>query len=220
MRTAISLGILVIVLCFTTLSFAQPGAVKTENDLKDLLKKSVDKDFDVSVAAQKELNAVPENSFPILLKFAHKEEACIALMAGKTIARKNPNYPQLTEAMGKIARGAAFNDTGSLQESMMCRRAATFQLATTTDGLKIILLMLKGDTWEKQSAIFALDDLTEESTLPSGGVEVVKEMIPLLGKLQDAKDATISVMSNEVLSQLTQSPIKELSEAAKKVYQP
>lgn len=214
-------GKTLIVAAFVLLFFAdtlKAQVAKSEQELKTLLKNSLSKDYKVSDEAKKELENVTEASFPTLLKFAQKEKPCIAVMAGRVIANKDPNYPKLTEAFGKIARGAAFSDLANLEEAGLCRRGATFALAMTADGLKIILAMLKGDTWEKQSAIFALDDLTEGSGYPPGGVDVMKEIIPLLGGLQNAKDEVISEMSGEVLSQLTRDNVPELAKAAKKVY--
>lgn len=211
------------IFAFATLFFMESVAAQvynTEPELKKLLQDRLSKDHKISDAATKELEKITEASFPVLLKFAQKEKPCVAVMAGQVIASKAPNYPKLTEAYGKIARGAAFSDLVNLQDTAMCRRAATFALAMTTDGLKIILSMLKdGSTWEKQSAIFALDNLTEGAGYPPGGVDVMKEIIPVLGRMQNAKDETISVMSSEVLSQLTRDGVPELAELAKKVFQ-
>lgn len=193
--------------------------VKSEQELKAVLKNSVSKDRKVSEAAMTELESVTETSFPILLKFVQKEKPCVAMMAGRVIAAKEPNYPKLTETLGKVARGGGFSDLVNLEEAGACRRAASFALTVTADGLKIILLMLKGDTWEKQSAVFALDDLTEGTGYPPGGIEVMKEIIPVLAQLQKAKDKVIRAMAGEVLAQLKRGSVTELAEIAKKVYE-
>jgi hypothetical protein len=204
--------------CFILLAgtaTAQTVPIKTEKELKKLLKDSMSNDHKISEKASNELLAMPESTFPVFLKFAQKEKPCLALGAGAVIYNTNPAYPGLTEAMGKIARGAALTDFVNFEETMNCRQAATKQLPYTADGLRIILAMLKAGTEDREMALFALDDLTEVEKYPKGGIEVMKQIIPVLERLQNAKGKVTHEMSWEVLDQLSRSSFPELAEPAK-----
>ena len=98
----------------------------------------------------------------------------------------------------------------------MCRRAAAYVLALSADGISVLTRLLKeGDTWERQTAVFALDDLTETSNYSDGSIPAFKELIPELAKATKAKDR-VSEMADEVLGQIARGANAELSALAKK----
>jgi len=100
---------------------------------------------------------------------------------------------------------------------MMCRRAAAYVLALSADGIPVLTRLLKeDDLWERQTAIFAFDDLTETSNYPVGGVPAMKEAILEIAKATKAKDQTLSEMADEVLAQIARGANTELSALAKK----
>ena len=99
----------------------------------------------------------------------------------------------------------------------MCRRAAAYVLALSADGIPVLTRLLKeDDLWERQTAIFAFDDLTETSNYPVGGVPAMKEAILEIAKATKAKDQTLSEMADEVLAQIARGANTELSALAKK----
>jgi len=100
---------------------------------------------------------------------------------------------------------------------MVCRRAAAYVLALSADGIPVLTRLLKeGDLWERQTAIFAFDDLTETSNYPVGSVPAMKEAILEIAKATKAKDQTLSEMADEVLAQIARGANTELSALAKK----
>lgn len=78
--------------------------------------------------------------------------------------------------------------------------------------------MLKGgkNLFIRQSAIFALDELTETSNYPEGGLEAMKAAIPVIAEARKLDDQVIRNMSNEVLRQIVRSGDKDLSKIAKR----
>lgn len=119
--------------------------------------------------------------------------------------------------MTKLISESSLKVLFNLQEEMMCRRAAGQVLALSADGIKELKELLKdGDDWERETAIFALDDLTETANYPVGSLPVMTELIPEIGRATKAKNEVLSGMADEVLGQIARGPNTELSELAKK----
>ena len=70
----------------------------------------------------------------------------------------------------------------------------------------------------EQTAIFALDDLTESSNYPEGSIPAMKELIPEIAKATKAKDRVLREMADEVLAQISRGPNAELSTLAKQYH--
>jgi hypothetical protein len=103
------------------------------------------------------------------------------------------------------------------QEEMICRRGAAFLLAFSTDGIRALTKMLKsGDSFERQSAIFAFDELTETANYPDDSLQAMSQTIPIIAEFGKSKDEVMQNMSREVLSQIVRQGPKELTEVAKK----
>ena len=198
---------------------AAPGKPpKSVDEIKKMIKKAYSDDLKVSDAAKDELLKLTADSVPSLFEILKKEKPCTASVAADAIMSLNPKYPGLVPAVTKLVRGVTVRSLFHWEEEMTCRREAAYFLLLSADGLRSILnLLKKGDTWEKQTAIFALDDFTEVAGYNDhpGQIDVMKEVIPALAKLQRSKDRIISEMSYEVLGQISRREPKELSELAK-----
>jgi hypothetical protein len=70
--------------------------------------------------------------------------------------------------------------------------------------------------WERQSAIFAFDELTETSNYPDGSLQIMKDAIPVIAKAAKEKDRIMRNMGGEVLEQLSGGANDELSALARK----
>jgi hypothetical protein len=123
--------------------------------------------------------------------------------------------------MTNVTRGASLRTLFHLEEEMICRRAAAYVLALSVEGIPVLTRLLReGDTWERQTAVFALDDLTETSNYPDGSIPAFNELIPELAKATKAKDRVLSEMADEVLGQIARGANAELAALAKKFVNP
>src|SRR4030095_4914940 len=119
--------------------------------------------------------------------------------------------------MAQVTQGASLRTLFHLEEEMMCRRAAAYVLVRSADGIRVLTRLLReGDLWEKQTAIFALDDLTETSDYPATIIPAMKELVPEIAAAANAKDRVLSEMADDVLGQIARGPNAELSELPKK----
>jgi hypothetical protein len=198
----------------------QNKAPKTVDEIKQMIKFSQSDDSKISDAATDELSKLTIDSIPNLFKIVKDENPCTAGAAAGVITSLNPTYPELVPAITKLVRGVSVSTILHPEKEGLCRRYAAFLLPDSAEGLKSILNLLQtGDTWEKQTAIFALDDFTEVAAYNdhTGEIEVMKEIVPALAKLQNSKDKVINEMSSEVLTQISGEPPKELADLAKKL---
>jgi hypothetical protein len=142
-------------------------------------------------------------------------------VAADLLVESDPDYPDLMASIARLARGASLSSLFNLKEDMMCRRGAAVLLANSADGLRSLGEMLgKGDTWEKHTALYALDDFTEVGTYSKGGDEAVKILIPIIAGYQTFKDKVLNGMSREVLDQIAGGSNGDLSALAKKLIAP
>ena len=189
-----------------------------ESEIRKLLTKSRSEDRNISEPAKESLSKLDSSSVPALVSILRKaSNPCDQIAAAGYIIDLEPKNSEIVPALTNVTRGGSFRTFFHLQEEMICRRGAAFLLASSADGMVVLKQLLKeGDTWEKQSAIFALDDLTESSNYPEGSIPVMKEMIPEIAKATKAKDDVLSEMADEVLAQIGRGPNTELSDLAKK----
>lgn len=196
----------------------QGKSSKTVEEIKDMIKRSQTKDLKVSSKADDELSKLTADSIPNLFEILKKDKPCIAVVAAESISELNPNHPELVPTITKLVRGATASTLFNLKEDLWCRRKAAYLLPASVEGLKAILDMLKtGDTWEKHTAVYALDDFTEVGNYNErpGEIEVMKDIVPALAKLQNPKDKTLKAISTDVLKQIGGHPPKELADSAK-----
>ncbi len=209
------LVVALLVLCGFTLGLAQ-GSSPSEAEIRALIKQSRSKDLKVSDVANEALSKLDAKSLPALTSILKKGRPCERLAVARWFYEFDPNNKDLIPAMTEVATGGSLRSLFNLQEEMMCRRGAAFALALSADGIRVLTRLLKeGDLFERQSAIFALDDLTETSDYPEGILQAMKEAIPAIAKGTKEKDKTMSCMSDEVLGQIARGSNEELSKLAK-----
>ena len=196
---------------------AQDKRPKSEAEIRALIKKSRSKDLKIADEANAELAKLDAKSLPALLRILKCGKPCDRVSAAESIVDLDPNNPELVPALTEIARGGSLHSLSNLREEMMCRRGATYLLAFSADGIRALTdLLNQGDLWERQSAIFALDELTETSNYPEGSLQIMKDAIPVIAKATKEKDRIMHNVAGEVLEQISGGPNNELSALARK----
>ena len=209
-----------LVIAGSTPSVAQDRP-KTETEIRALIAKSRSKDLKTSDDAREALSKLDSKSLPALTSILKKGKPCERVAVAQWFIENDRNNKDLVPAMPQVATGGSLLSLFNLQEEMMCRRGAAMVLAFTTDGIRVLTRLLKeGDLFERQSAIFAFDELTETSNYPEGSVPAMKEAIPAIAKTAKEKDQTMSCMSDEVLGQIARGTNAELSELARQYIHP
>lgn len=213
------LSFLLVSLLLTLMSFSLVVAQqpKTEAEIRQLLAKSQTKDLKTSDDAKAALSKLDASSLPPLVSILRKGNPCEQVAVAQLIIELDPKNVDIVPIMTSVVRGASLRTLFNLQEEMMCRRAAAYVLPLSADGIPILIRLLKeGDLWERQTAIFALDDLTETSNYPEGSIPAMKELIPEIARATKARDRVLSEMADEVLGQIARGPNAELSALAKR----
>jgi hypothetical protein len=99
------------------------------------------------------------------------------------------------EAAIKAFRESVIDST----EDGLRRRNSAFQLAVCEKGIAILMEMLRDkDVFVRRSAVFAFDELTEQSEIP----DIAKKAIPSLKELLKDLDEIVRGMAKEVLEQM------------------
>ena len=174
----------------------------------------------MSDRAEKELSELDVRYVPLLIDMSKKGKPCDRVVAaGLVVTELDKNNKAMVPILVHLARGGNLLSLFNLEEEFMCRRTAAFLLATSGDGIRELTKMLKdGDQWERQSAIFAFDELTETSDYPEDIANAMKEAIPVIGESIKSKDEVVQRMSDEVIGQIVRHSPKELAEMASKYY--
>ena len=194
---------------------------KTEAEIRKLIANSHSNDLKTSDTAKQELSKLDAKSLPALVSILKKGNPCDQVAAAGYIIELDHKNPDIVPVMTKVTRGASVRTLFHLQEEAMCRRAAAYVLALSAEGIPVLTRLLKeGDSWERQTAIFALDDLTETSNYPEGSIPAMKELIPEIANASKAKDRVLSEMADEVLTQIARGSNAELSALAKQYVVP
>jgi len=195
---------------------AQENRPKSEAEIRTLIAKSRSKDLKTSDEARDALSKLDVKSLPALTSILRKGKACERIAVAQWFIENEPNNKNLVPAMTEAATGGSLLSLFNLEEEMICRRGAAMVLAFSPDGIRELTRLLKdGDLFERQSAIFAFDGLTETSNYPEGSVPAMKDAIPAIAKAAKSKDRTMSCMSDEVLGQIARGANAELSAVAK-----
>ena len=193
----------------------------TSAEIRKLIANSRSKDLETSDNARNALSKLDAKSLPALATILKKGEPCEQVEAAHLIFGLDPKNPDIVPVMTNVTRGASLRTLFHLEEEMMCRRAAAYVLALSVEGIPVLTRLLReGDTWERQTAVFALDDLTETSNYPDGSIPAFQELIPELAKATKAKDRVLSEMADEVLGQIARGANAELAALAKKFVNP
>lgn len=189
----------------------------TASQVRELIEKSRSKDTKTSDEARHALSQLDLRSLPALVTILKNGHPCEQVTTAQLIFHLDPKNPEIVPVMTKVTRGGSLRTLFNLEEEMMCRRAAAYSLVHSGEGIRVLTRLLsEGDEWEKQNAIFALDELTETTDYPVDIVPAMKEIIPEIAKATKAKDQVLSEMADEVLGQISRGPNAELSALAKK----
>ncbi len=217
MRRFNSFFVLLTLLVICSLSPFGAQQPPTPAEIRKLMANSRRNDLKTSDDARQALSKLDAKSIPALISILKKGHPCEQVDAAHLIVDLDPKNPDIVPVMTAVTRGASLRTLFRPQEEMMCRRAAAYVLALSADGIPVLTCLLKeGDLWERQTAIFALDDLTETSNYPDGSIPAMKELIPQIAKATKAKDRVLNVMADEVLGQISRGANTELSSLAKK----
>jgi hypothetical protein len=211
-----SFFVLLSVVVISNLSSAN-ARQQTPAEIRTLIAKSRSNDLKTSDDANEALSKLNGKALPALVSILKKGTPCEQVAAAQLIIGLDQKNPDIVPVMTRVTRGASLRTLFYPQEEMMCRRAAAYVLALSADGIPVLTRLLReGDLWERQTAIFALDDLTETSNYPDGSIPAMKELIPEIAKATKAKDRVLSEMADEVLGQIARGSNAELSALAKK----
>jgi hypothetical protein len=185
--------------------------------LRELIAKSRSKDTNTSDEAKDALSKLDSSSLPALVSILKNGQPCEQVTAAQLIFDLDPKNAEIVPVMTKVTRGVSLRTLFNFEEEMMCRRAASYVLTHSAEGIRVLARLLnEGDEWEKHSAIFALDELTETTDYPTDIVPAMKEVIPEIAKATKAKDDVLSEMADEVLGQIARGSNAELRVLAKK----
>jgi len=214
-RPLYSLFLLTIALFAT--GYGQSQDPRTEGEIRALIKQSRSKELRVSDGARRELSKLDAKAIPAVTRILKKGKPCEQVEAAKLIIDLDPKNRDVVPVLIDLATGGNLLSLFNLQEEMMCRRGASFLLAFSADGIRALTKMLKdGDLFERQSAIFAFDELTETASYPEGSLQAMREAIPIIAESGKLKNEVMQNMSNEVLWQIVRHSPKELTEIAKR----
>jgi hypothetical protein len=204
-------------LLFTSFASVAAQQPPTAAEIRNLLAKSRSNDLKTSDGARDALSKLDAKSLPALISILKKGQPCEQVDSAHLIFELDPKNPDIVPVMTRVTRGASLRTVFHLEEEMMCRRGAAYVLGLSADGIPVLTRLLReGDTWERQTAVFALDDLTETSNYPDGSIPAFKELIPELARATRAKDRVLSEMADEVLGQIARGSNAELAAIAKK----
>ncbi|HEX6718570.1 MAG TPA: hypothetical protein VF088_15795 [Pyrinomonadaceae bacterium] len=209
-------SLMLVLISFSLVVAQQP---KTKAEIRQLVANSNSTNPKTSDDAREALSKLDARSLPPLVSILKKGNPCEQVAAAHYILKLDPKNMDIVPTMTDVTQGASLRTLFHLQEEMICRRAAAYVLALSADGIPVLTRLLKeGDSWERQTTIFALDDLTESSNYPEGSIPAMKELIPEIAKATKAKDRVLREMADEVLGQIARGPNAELSALAKRYH--
>ena len=214
-RVCWCLVILPLLVASLTPCLAQEPRPSTEPEIRALIKTSLTKDNRVADEANATLSKLSVRDVRVLTAILKRGATCERMMAAQLLVHLNIENTNLIPVLLELStRGNA----SSTEKDLLCRRGATFLLAFSTQGIRVLTGMLKGgkNLFIRQSAIFAFDELTETANYPEGSLEAMKAAIPVIARSGKLNDQVMQDMSNEVLWQIVRQGGKDLSQIAKK----
>jgi hypothetical protein len=212
-RISRTLAIATLALAFFTTCQAQELKGISKAELRALIEKSLSKDRAVADEANAKLSALTVRDLSTLLAITKTGPTCHRVKAAQAIVDLDKENRTLLPILVELStEGDAF----SSEEDLLCRRGATFLLAFSAQGIRILTSMLKEgkNLFIRRSAIFAFDELTETGNYPEGSLEAMKEAIPVIAQSRKLDDEVMQSMSNEVLWQIVRRRGSELSKIA------
>ena len=198
---------------FTT-CFSQEPKPFSEGELRALIMKSLSRDHKAADEANAKLSELTVRDVPILGVISKKGTTCERMKAAQAIVVVDKENKSLIPILVELSTQG---NASSSEDELLCRRGATFLLAFSSDGIRVLTEMLKHgkDFFIRRSAIFAFDELTETSNYPDGSLEAMKTAIPVIAESRKLNDQVMQNMSNEVLWQIVRQGDKDLSKIAK-----
>lgn len=192
----------------------QEQKIISEAEVRDLIKKSLSKDYRAADEANEKLSKLTVRDLSILAAISKNGSTCERMKAAKTIVDLDKDNKALIPVLVQLS---IEGNASSTEEDLLCRRGATFLLAFSTEGIRVLTGMLKDgkNLFIRQSAIFAFDELTETAKYPKGSLEAMKAAIPVIAGSRKIDDEVMQNMSNEVLWQIVRQGNKDLSNIAK-----
>jgi hypothetical protein len=208
------LAITALLIGASAICFAQEPRHKTEAEIRALIKKSHSKDYEVADEANENLSKLSIKDVPTLILILRRGETCERTGSAQLIVDLDRGNKNLIPVLIELSKGGT---ASSSDEDLICRRGATFLLAFTTEGIRVLTRFLKEgeNLFIRQSAIFAFDELTETANYPEGSLGAMKEAIPIIAESGKLDDEVMKNMSNEVLWQIVRQGGEELSKIAK-----
>ena len=200
-------------LFFTCLA-QEPNSI-SEADVRALIKESLSKDRKAAYEANRKLSELTVRDLSVLFAISKKGSTCERMKAAQAIIGLDKENKMIIPDLVELS---SEGNASSSEEDLLCRRGATFLLAFSTEGIRVLTGMLKDgeNLFIRRSAIFAFDELTETGHYPEGSLEAMKAAIPVIAGSRKIDDEVIREMSNEVLWQIARQSNKDLSTIAKK----
>jgi HEAT repeat protein len=228
-QTINSRTVVFLVLVFFFLSPALLGQELNRSqsaDVPTLIKRLEDKNTRVAMDAANSLVRVGESVVPLLVDNLKHRKSCQFQFAASGVIYQIEHKPEtVNPILADISWGKC---KGSSQSDLLIRRQAAIVLGSRAVGIPIMVEMLKDkDTFNRRSAVFAFDELTEriEEKRPDG-IKVTPEIlnatkaaIPSLVQALEDKDEVVRCMSYESLQQLQKSMRVELRAESSRLLQ-
>jgi hypothetical protein len=148
-------------------------------------------DENVRVEARDKLTQAGTDAIPALTTALSQKQGLNKLHLARVIFDIDENNEAATAVFHQIALDQ--------QEDWRLRRNAALQLIRNNSGIAHLTKMLESsEIFTRQSAVFAFDELTEQTEIPDS----VKPAIPVLRHLLSDPDEIVREMSKEVLEQI------------------
>ena len=201
------------VLCAGCLGQGQKSI--SEADVRELIKKSLSKDYKIADEANQTLSKLTRRDLSTLAAISKRGSTCERMKAAQAIIDIDKENKPVIPILVHLSTGGNASET---KEDLVCRRGATFLLAFSTEGIRNLTGMLKDgkNLFIRQSAIFAFDELTETANYPDGSLDAMKAAIPIIAESRNLEDEVMQRMANEVLWQIVRRGNNDLSRIAKK----
>jgi hypothetical protein len=202
-------------LSFFSDSLAQQPGITSEKEVRSLIQASLSKDYKVADEAISKLSKLTNRNIDVVLRVLHRGPPCERTKAAQIVVHLDRDNKELIPVLIELSTGGR---ESSSEEELLCRRGATFLLAFSVKGIRVLTGLLKNgeNLFIRRSAIFAFDELTETGNYPEGSLEAMKEAIPVIAQARELDDDVMQNMSNEVLWQIIRQGDKDLSPIAKK----
>ncbi len=210
--------------CFTVLCLAQES--NSQLDTSTLIRRLKDKDERVAVRVVDLLINRGSEVVPPLIAFLNAEKECLPrVLAASVIYKLDRKNGVVVPTLANVMKNKCYSDR---QKDIVIRREAAFALATIPEGIRVLVETFKDkDTFNRQSAAFAFDELTErieegrpDKIEPTPEIiGATKAAIPSLIEAMNDKDEIVRCMSYESIEQLQRSQHEELREEANRLMQ-